>query len=166
MLKLFLSISFAVLTRKTGIFARRDVQKGTAAYKKESNESETYILLVGVQLVLKIERLVSPIEMYRHVTISLVIPMTCQTSYDICLVKLTNWNLVTSLAWTTVLIFFFPAMALKRHRLSSGSGDTVPPAVFFGELPAFFFFSLGVGFVRPLSDCYIEVLRQDMEHQL
>ena len=39
MLKLFLSTSFAVLTRKKGIFVallRRDVQKGTEAYMKET----------------------------------------------------------------------------------------------------------------------------------
>ena len=50
MLKLFLSTSFAVLTRKKGIFVtllRRDVQKGTVAYMKESNRSKTYILLLA-----------------------------------------------------------------------------------------------------------------------
>ena len=82
MLKLFLSTSFAVLTRKKGIFVtllRKDVQRGTAAYMKESNGSKTYILLlaeIGWGTVLEIERLVSPIEMYKHVTISLVTPMT------------------------------------------------------------------------------------------
>ena len=50
MLKLFLTTSFAVLTSKKSIFVthlRRDVQKGTVAYMKESNRSKTYILLLA-----------------------------------------------------------------------------------------------------------------------
>ena len=49
------------------------------AYMKESSKSKTYILLlseIGWGAVLKKLRLVFPIEMYRHVAISLVTPMT------------------------------------------------------------------------------------------
>ena len=43
----YLQALLYVLTRKMGIFVtllRRDVQKGTAAYMKESNGCKTYIL--------------------------------------------------------------------------------------------------------------------------
>ena len=65
-----------------GIFVtppKSDVQKGAMAYMKESSKSKTYILLlseIGWGAVLKKLRLVFPIEMYRHVAISLVTPMT------------------------------------------------------------------------------------------
>ena len=56
--------------------------------------------------------------------------------------SLTIWKRVTSLALTTVLMFFFPFEARIRHRFSSGSGEAALP------LPLPF----GRGFVRPLSE--------------
>ena len=46
MLKLFLSSSFAVLTRKHNSSQKR-CPEGATAYMKESNESRTYILLLS-----------------------------------------------------------------------------------------------------------------------
>ena len=75
-----------------GIFVtppKSDVQKGAMAYTKESSKSKTYILLlseIGWGAVLNKLRLVFPIEMYRHVAISLVTPMTL--AYLLCYVIL------------------------------------------------------------------------------
>ena len=64
MLKLFLSTSFAVLTWVFFVtLPRRDVQKGTLAYMKQSKGSKTYILLlpeIGWGTLLQIGRPVSP----------------------------------------------------------------------------------------------------------
>lgn len=46
------------------------------------------------------------------------------------------WNLFTSFELTTVLIFFFPSVALRRHLLSAGSKVSTWPL-------------RGTGFVRP-----------------
>ena len=71
-LKLFLSSSFAMLTRKMGMFVtlpRSDVQKGAMAFMKESKKSRTNILLlseISWGTVLKTLRLVYYIS-YRNV---------------------------------------------------------------------------------------------------
>lgn len=57
---------------------------------------------------------------------------------EIKLPKRTIWNLITSLVLTTVLIFFLPSEALRRHLLSAGSKDSDWPF-------------LGTGLVLPSS---------------
>ena len=63
--------------QKTGIFVtlpKSDVQKGVMAYMKESSKSRTYIHLlpeISWGTVLKKLKTSTPIEMYRHMTISL-----------------------------------------------------------------------------------------------
>ena len=82
MLKVFTSTSFAVLTRKMNFFIalhRSELQKGTMACMEVKSTSNIYVLLsssIGWGTATKNNKTVSPMEMYRHVIISLMKPMT------------------------------------------------------------------------------------------